>query len=221
MGDLNNDELMDLIVGTSIGKIFYYLNTGSKKTAMFTAQKDLLNGFDIGCNDGEVSPFLADLNTDGLMDLIVGCGDIVLYFSNTGTNTNPVFTIRTGGSNPFENIKAVGATAASLAPTASPSLVDLNFDSKLDLVLGTATGKIQYYINTGTLPIHSAFIGQKFKLFIGNLKAHLSPPLFVCFNSFTYLQALIPIQLLLSSLILQIHSMTLMWGSMLHLHLWV
>ena len=160
MGDLNNDELMDLIVGTSIGKIFYYLNTGSKTKAVFTAQKDLLNGFDIGCNDGEVSPFLADLNTDGLMDLIVGCGGIVLYFSNTGTNTDPVFTNRTGGSNPFENIKVVGATTASLVPTASPSLVDLNFDSKLDLVLGTATGKIQYYINTGTLPIHSAFIGQ-------------------------------------------------------------
>ena len=131
--------------------------------AVFTAQKDLLNGFDIGCNDGGVSPFLADLNTDGLMDLIVGCGDIVLYFSNTGTNTNPVFTNRTGGSNPFENIKVVLETTSSgisTISTASPSLVDLNFDSKLDLVLGTATGKIQYYINTGTLPIHSAFIGQ-------------------------------------------------------------
>ena len=155
---------MDLIVGTSIGKIFYYLNTGSKTKAVFTAQKDLLNGFDIGCNDGEVSPFLADLNTDGLMDLIVGSGVNVLYFANTGTITNPVFTASQilGVSNPFDGINSTSNKGCS------PSLVDLNSDSKLDLILGNGAGKIQYYINTGTLPIHSAFTDNNFKMFLDN-----------------------------------------------------
>ena len=144
---------MDLIVGDYHDNIFYYLNTGSKKKALFTAQKDLLNGLDLGCSDDGASPFLADLNTDGLMDLIVGCGDIVLYFSNTGTITKPIFTARTGGygdgSNPFESITV--DTPTDRSASASPSLVDLNSDSKLDLILGNGAGKIQYYVNTGMM----------------------------------------------------------------------
>lgn len=159
MGDLNNDDLMDLIVGNSDGKFLYYLNTGSKTKAMFTAQTGSANPFKHVDVPTSCSPFLADLNTDGLMDLIVGGGGSVFYFSNTGTNTNPVFgNSAPGGFNPFENIRAAGTSATDLF---TPSLVDLNSDSKLDLVLGTEAGTIQYYINTGTLvPIHSAFIGQ-------------------------------------------------------------
>ena len=104
----------------------------------------------------EASPFLADLNTDGLVDLIVGDGVNVLYFANTGTITNPVFTASQilGVSNPFDGINSTSNKGCS------PSLVDLNSDSKLDLILGNGAGKIQYYINTGTLPVHSALIGQ-------------------------------------------------------------
>ena len=161
MGDLNNDELMDLIVGNSEGSIFCYLNTGSKKTAMFTTQKELLY---LGCNNVGASPFLADLNTDGLMDLIVGSGVNVLYFANTGTITNPVFTASQilGVSNPFDGINSTSNKGCS------PSLVDLNSDSKLDLILGNGAGKIQYYINTGTLPIHSAFTDKNLKMFLDN-----------------------------------------------------
>jgi len=174
---------MDLIVGSSDGKIFYYLNTGSKKKAIFTAQTGSANPFNhvVASN---ASPFLADLNTDGLMDLIVGKRYNVLYFANTGTITNPVFTESRflDIPNPFESIKADVLNGFEIEKC-YPSLVDLNSDSKLDLILGNGPGKIQYYINTGTLPIHSAFtcIGQNNLNILSKIliKKFTFPPLFL------------------------------------------
>ena len=89
-----------------------------------------------------MSPFLVDWNGDGLIDLLVGTGTILFYL-NTGSNKNdPIFTRQNDTNNPFKDIPADSIS--------SPALGDLNNDGRLDLIIGTWAGTIQYYSNNGT-----------------------------------------------------------------------
>ncbi|MFO1019786.1 MAG: FG-GAP-like repeat-containing protein [Planctomycetales bacterium] len=144
IGDLTGDGLPDLIVGSYDGTFFYYKNTGTVGNPAYTLQtgaSNPLNGQSFGPRS---SPALGDLNGDGLLDLIVGiAGGTVRYFQNTGTATNPAFTMITGFGDPLD-----GQSTPSSA--CSPALGDLNGDGLLDLVLGTQPGGFVYYQNTGT-----------------------------------------------------------------------
>ena len=75
--------------------------------------------------------------------LFIGLYDgTILYYENTGSASAPVFTQRTGASNPLNGID-VGYYAI-------PTFVDIDGDGDLDAFIGTDNGSILYYKNTGT-----------------------------------------------------------------------
>ncbi|RZJ27877.1 MAG: hypothetical protein EON85_10280, partial [Brevundimonas sp.] len=91
----------------------------------------------------ESRPYLADLDDDGDLDLVIGSvAGTVAYFENTGTAESASYQPRTGAANPFDGLD-VGSRAA-------PILADLDDDGDLDALIGNEVGAVAYFENTGT-----------------------------------------------------------------------
>ncbi|MGD1920754.1 MAG: calcium-binding protein, partial [Pleurocapsa sp.] len=141
--DLDGDGDSDVVIGNSnAGDIRYFINDNAAPEFINplvdkTGTDSPFNNIDVGTKS---SPSFADLDDDGDPDLIVGKGDgTVSYFRNTGTSTNPIYTEQT--NNPFDGI--------DVGDTSTPSFADLDGDGKLDAIIGSADGSLNYYQNTG------------------------------------------------------------------------
>lgn len=148
--DLDGDGDLDLLVGviggaygpnrTSADNLYRLEQTSPGSWVVRTPRA--LSGLDIG---SESSPALGDLDGDGDLDLLVGnklepgdnrMASLHLY-TNAGSRTAPSF--RAAGAPPF-------GAGFHFAPT----LVDLDGDGDLDLVLGNWRDALQYYRNDGS-----------------------------------------------------------------------
>ena len=130
LGDLDGDGDLDLIVGESSGYLNHYRNDGDRAAPRFALVTDSLDRIRPGRRS---APFLADLDADGDLDLLIGteAGDVVLY-RNEGTRLAPRF-VRDGTF----DVRVPGM--------AVPSVGDLNGDGIADLVVGTAGGGALYF----------------------------------------------------------------------------
>jgi hypothetical protein len=89
-GDMDNDGDEDLLVGEYTGGLFYAENlAGSGNSASFGAWQYSYFGIDIGQRS---TPWIVDLDRDGLKDIIIGELNFNLnFFKNTGTPSEPAF----------------------------------------------------------------------------------------------------------------------------------
>ena len=154
--DINGDGLLDLVVGERRieDTLNYYENTGTASSPTYTERTGIANPFNSIGVGGFSTPTFADINGDGLLDLIIGERDGNLnYYENTGTASSPTYTARTGAANPFNGIGVGGFS--------TPTFADINGDGDLDLVVGEDFGTLRYYENTGTAssPTYTARIG--------------------------------------------------------------
>lgn len=158
--DINNDGADDLIVSpfdpnpmASVGKesVWLYLNLGTNKNPDYQLySKSFLQEMMIDLGTGAY-PAFTDVNGDGLDDLIVGTiGNIdstyyiygalqthrsaQLYcYLNVGTTQNPVFQLADDDFVGLKSLKMMGLV---------PTFGDVNHDGKLEIIVGTAEGRL-------------------------------------------------------------------------------
>lgn len=135
LADLNNDGLLDLMIGSLLGVCHAYRNTGTTSAPVWTAQESW-NTVDVG-NDS--APAFVDLDGDGDYDLMIGeGGGVVKAYKNTGTTSSPVWTAESSWDSP------------DVGGFSMPTFADLDGDGDYDMLIGEETGPIYAYKNIGT-----------------------------------------------------------------------
>ncbi|MEN8137561.1 MAG: T9SS type A sorting domain-containing protein [Bacteroidota bacterium] len=138
-GDLNDDEIPDVIIGESEGMIHYFEGIGNGD---FNIKQFNYLGIDVG---NGAMPNLTDVDEDGLLDLIIGNKKGKLsFFLNTGDKGNPSFELISDnwGNIDLSGIDVQGAWLSS-------SIMNHPKSGKL-LILGTQTGTTYAYKNIST-----------------------------------------------------------------------
>ncbi len=142
LADLDGDGDLDLLVGNKIapdtdstGTIARFENVGTAKAPHFVERDALpMRG------EFHYAPIAADLDGDGLTDLLVGTWrDRVQWWRNTGTGSAPVYVM--------VDSALITLTRGS---NTTPTVADLDGDGDVDLIVGEASGQLNLYRNVGS-----------------------------------------------------------------------
>lgn len=132
--DIDGDQDLDLFVGSSNGRTFFFRNSGTVQVSSFSLVTAFFQNIDVGDN---AKPQFVDVDGDGDKDLIVGSSDgKVFLYRNDGPPSNPVYTFVT---NSFGTVAAMLETA--------PTMVDIDNDGDMDLFVGDIRGGVEFYRN--------------------------------------------------------------------------
>ncbi len=142
LSDLDGDGDLDLLVGNKIatdtdttGTLTWFENVGSRRSPSYVERGLLpIRG------EFHYAPVVADLDGDGLPDLVLGTWrDRVQWWRNTGTRAAPTYVLADSA--------LVTLTRGS---NTAPAFTDLDGDGDLDLMVGEASGQLNFYRNVGT-----------------------------------------------------------------------
>ena len=147
-GDLDGDGLIDLIQGNGEGTITLFEQT-AVNAATFKAGVLLKNTDGTSLDVGNFAkPTMADLDGDGLLELLVGedTGTVLRYEQTSATGAGALtFTKTTLFTNPF-------GTATNGAPNGGsyprPTVADLDNNGLLDVLVGSNDGTLRRYEQT-------------------------------------------------------------------------
>ena len=142
LADLDGDGDLDLLVANKTnpgnndaGTVTWFENIGTARAPAFRDR-----GVLAVATEFHPAPAVADLDGDGLPDLVLGTWrDKVKWFRNSGSRQQPRWTLADSA--------LVTLTRGS---NAVPTVGDLDGDGLLDLVIGEASGELNVYRNTGT-----------------------------------------------------------------------
>ena len=129
--DIDNDSDYDLFIGNYNGEIYFYENIGDSQSHNFI--ESALN-VDVGSDLSRSAPRLIDLDSDNDFDLVVGTStDGINIYWNIGDQNQSQFIQDDCLEVPYfgNNIK--------------PSIVDINNDGLLDIIVGLSTGGFLHY----------------------------------------------------------------------------
>lgn len=130
--DLDND--LDLVLGSSNGELILYRNTGSAASFQFSVDENYFAGIDVG---EKSAPALVDYDNDGDYDLFIGNRDgNIHHFLNNGGNESPIFQLVT------DKFLEPNFGAESI-----PFFADIDSDSDLDLFIGNFNGGLFFFNN--------------------------------------------------------------------------
>ncbi len=138
--DFDGDGDLDLLLGTSDGRVALRLDEGDAKAPRFATQNVILQaaGKDLTVPNRHAMPVAADWDADGRFDLVSGSYDgAVWWFRNVGEAGKPDF------SAPEQLVGPGGADAAHGVRT-QVAIADFDGDGALDLLVG------DYRAETGT-----------------------------------------------------------------------
>jgi hypothetical protein len=133
---------LDLLVGNIEGDIYLVPNDGTNAKPIYSVPQKLeADGKPIKAPHGDSQPVVADWDRDGLLDLIVACGDgSVVWYRNVGAKDEPKLakgvTLVKAGSQPNYNENAPPGKHVNPGMRAKVCVVDWNGDGHLDLLLG-------------------------------------------------------------------------------------
>jgi hypothetical protein len=142
LADWDADGDLDLLLGTESGTVQFWRNDGSVfdfSLVLVTAQ---LGGIQV---DRLAIPRVADLNNDGLDDLLLGEWDFngfanIRIYQSLGPVNNPQLTPQTFGALPRE-----------FRDFTLPHLVDWDMDGAVDMILGGRFLGLKLYRNASAL----------------------------------------------------------------------
>jgi hypothetical protein len=147
--DYNNDGKLDLVIGNDgyfeeggeyFTSLTLYENIGSNTNPIYEFKnKDYLGLNAFGLNS--LVPFFGDLDGDGDKDFICGekGGKMVVMTNNNGNFVDITF------------LKDNNNLEIDIGQSAYPILNDFDNNGTLDLIVGTRSGNVFYYENTGTV----------------------------------------------------------------------
>jgi hypothetical protein len=133
--DLNNDGLLDLVVGHRGGSLYHFQNSGTITTPLWTQLTDTYGGF---TETTGVQPSFVDLDNDNDNDLLIGRDGDLVWYRNDGPPSSPAWTRMTAGY--------IGFGGSS---TVSPALGDWDNDTDPDLITGEHWGNLRFFRNDG------------------------------------------------------------------------
>ena len=167
--DINEDGLEDMIVANLFrykdvldkeSSWTYYQNTGTANDPVFSFVDDnYFNLTSLGFGLRSV-PTFGDLDNDGDQDMLIGVENgTLVYVENQSTGSGSVFTTT------VQNYQDNTGQAIFTGVFSFPQLFDLDEDGLLDLIIGTKTGELIYYHNTGTasspeFTLHNSLLGN-------------------------------------------------------------
>lgn len=141
-GDLDNDGDTDLLIGEQDGRLFFVENAaGAGNPVQFGPVQFNWKSIDVGLNS---HPAIADLDRDGLPDLVVGeRNGNFNYFRNTGAPGAPEFSADPTNTL-FGNVSTELPGDLS-AGNSAPCILD--YGDSFVMVSGTQVGPVQAYTN--------------------------------------------------------------------------
>jgi len=128
--DIDGDGLYDLMVGKSGGWIARYEQV-SENTDEFNEIDPSFSGIDIG---NYSAPVFADLDGDGLLDMLSGKGNGNIHYYEQDAVNSTSFTEVTSSFNSID-----------IGDNSIPTLTDLDGDGLFDLVIGKVGGYMAHY----------------------------------------------------------------------------
>mgnify|MGYP003864868753 CR=1 FL=1 len=162
--DIDNDGLLDLIIGEQDGNLNYFKNTGTASAPIFTLQSNTFGNINVsdGFLSGYSVPFLYKNGTS--TELLVGCANgSIHHFTNIDGNLNGTFTEDNGA---FNNIQTGIQSSAALAK--------ITGDDKYFLVAGNRAGGLQLFSELKSNDVDEIANAAMIHQFYANQKIHLS-----------------------------------------------
>lgn len=130
--DLDGDGLLDMIVGESLGSLYHYEQDAVGSLA-FSLISEKFNGIQL---NGHATPVFIDMDSNGVLDMIVGDGDGFLHH----------FEQNAAGSVNFDLVADRLITGIiDVGSSAVPCFADLDSDGLLDMIVGEYDGYLNHY----------------------------------------------------------------------------